>query len=88
MDASLKVRNSLAAPVLGGEVRLSRGTALLVPQGPMDLERVAEAAPEDDLVQKAFTVLTRKDGAAKQLARPQASPQPGPSKYSLGGLPC
>lgn len=54
-------------------MRLSRGTAQMVPQGSLDLEGPAKAGQEEDLVQKAFTVLTRKDGIAKQLTKRQAS---------------
>ena len=47
---------------------------MLVPQGgALDSEKPAEPAQEDDLVQKAFTVLNRKDVIARQLAKPQAS---------------
>ena len=72
----MQVRNSLAQPVLGGDVRLSRGTAVLAPQGGLEAERAppGQSQKEDDLVQKAFTVLSRKEGLAKQLAKPQVSP--------------
>ena len=71
LDASLRVRHSLGAPILGGDVRLSRGTALLTPQGAADMDKSALAQKQDDFVQKAFAVLSRKDGIAKQLAKPQ-----------------
>ena len=70
----MQVRNSLAQPVLGGDVRLSRGTAVLAPQGGLEVERAPPGQKEDDLVQKAFTVLSRKEGLAKQLAKPQVTP--------------
>ncbi len=34
MDAGLKLQNSLTAPAVGGDVRLSRGVASLLPGGP------------------------------------------------------
>ena len=72
LDASLQMRGSLTQPIVGGSVRLSRGVAMLVPQATAEVKEAPEPAPkEGDLVQKAFTVLTRKDGLAKQLSRPQ-----------------
>ncbi len=32
LDASLKLDRSLTQPIVGGDVRLSRGTAFLMPQ--------------------------------------------------------
>ncbi len=34
LDAGLKLQNSLTAPAVGGDVRLSRGVASLMPGGP------------------------------------------------------
>ena len=34
LDAGLKLQNSLTAPAIGGDVRLSRGVASLMPGGP------------------------------------------------------
>lgn len=74
LDASLRLRNSLFQPVLGGDVRLSKGTAMLVPQGAgADSGRTLEARKEDDLVQKAFGVLTQKQGLQEQPEEPQVS---------------
>jgi len=77
LDASLRVMNSLARPVVGGDVRLSRGTAMLAPHGQVGVGEADRGArppsKEGDLVQRAFTVLTRKDGLAKQLAKPQVT---------------
>lgn len=65
MDASLRVRNSLTQPVVGGDVRLSRGTATLAPQaGPTDSDRASEPARDGDLFARAFTALSRQDAAA------------------------
>lgn len=65
------MRNSLTSPVLGGDVRLSRGALMLTPQGTADVEKPGEPQKEDDLVQKAFATLSRKEGIAKQLAKPK-----------------
>ena len=74
LDASLRMRNSLAQPVVGGDVRLSKGTAMLVPQGAgAESGRALEVRKEDDLVQKAFGVLTQKEGLAEQAGELQVS---------------
>ena len=76
LDASLKVDRSLAQPILGGDVRLSRGTAFLLPQGGgpgggggggasergASADRAADA--EASIVSKAFTALTARKGTS------------------------
>ncbi len=74
LDASLKVDRSLTQPILGGDVRLSRGNAFLLPQGggPGNggaaseragaADRAADA--EANLVSKAFTALTARKGTS------------------------
>ena len=87
LDAGLKLHNSLTAPLIGGDVRISRGVASLLPGGPSapgsgggsgsgsaqpgggELGEMRARARENDLVLKAFTVLTRKDALARQLSR-------------------
>ena len=85
LDAGLKLLNSLTAPSIGGDVRISRGVASLMPGGPSapgngsgsgssgqpghELSEMRARARENDLVLKAFTVLTRKDALARQLSR-------------------
>ena len=83
LDASLKLLNSLTAPSIGGDVRISRGVASLMPGAPQapgssgggssqaggELPEMRARAREHDLVLKAFKVLTRKDALARQLSR-------------------
>lgn len=85
LDAGLKLQNSLTAPAVGGDVRLSRGVASLMPGGPSPPGSSGSSsgagqpssgaasdggrARETDLVFKAFTVLTGKDALARQLSR-------------------
>ena len=64
----------------GGDVRVSRATAMLVSQGQGAVGEGSgqEARPfntskEADLVQHAFTVLTRKDRRVKQQSTPLVS---------------
>ena len=73
LDASLKVDRSLTQPILGGDVRLSRGTAFLLPQGggPGNGSGASERAGEADraeaeanIVSKAFTALTARKGTS------------------------
>ena len=86
LDAGLKLLNSLTAPSISGDVRISRGVASLMPGGPSapgsgsggsgasaqpgnELAEMRARARENDLVLKAFTVLTRKDALARQISR-------------------
>ena len=73
LDASLKVDRSLTQPILGGDVRLSRGAAFLLPQGggPGNSGGASERAgaadradAEANLVSKAFTALTARKGTS------------------------
>lgn len=58
------MRNSLAQPIVGGDIRLSKGTAMLIPQGAgPETNKMMDAHKEDDLVQKAFSVLTQREAA-------------------------
>ena len=60
-------------PILGGNVRLSKGTAMLIPQGAAaESSRALEASREDDFVQKAFSAITQKDGLPDELEPSQA----------------
>ena len=94
LDAGLKLLNSLTAPSIGGDVRISRGVASLMPGGPSapgsssggssqmtgELGEMRARSRENDLVLKAFTVLTRKDALARQLSRLDVQ-QAGPWLY-------
>lgn len=78
LDASLKLDRSLTQPIVGGDMRFSRGTAFLFPQGGQ-AERSTVAGGgaalsggergrtvlNSSMVSKAFTALTaRKDGGS------------------------
>ena len=58
-------------------MRLSKGTAMLIPQGTgPESSRAMDASKEDDFVQKAFSAITHKEGLpeqpeASQVCRPQ-----------------
>ena len=74
LDASLKVDRSLTQPILGGDVRLSRGTAFLLPQGggpgnggggaSERADAADRADAEASIVSKAFTALTARKGTS------------------------
>jgi len=69
-DASLKVRHSVAEPVVGGSVRLSRGVALLQPQAPPAPDGGAAAtAREARRLLPAFSALARRDSLSRSLSR-------------------
>ena len=73
VDASLKLAHALGAPAVSGDLRLSRGTAYLMQQSGTSSTSITQATPQADrdadLVLKAFSVLARKDGFARQLSR-------------------
>lgn len=102
LDAGLKLLNSLTAPSISGDVRISRGVASLMPGGPSapgsgsggsgasaqpgnELAEMRARARENDLVLKAFTVLTRKDALARQISRMDMQ-QVGPDMSFLACL--
>lgn len=75
LDAALKLDRSLTQPIVSGEMRFSRGTAFLSPQGGQADRAGASGAQgasergrtvlDSSVVSKAFTALTaRKDGSS------------------------
>lgn len=69
-DASLKVRHSVVEPVVGGNVRFSRGVALLQPQAPPASDGAAsDTASEARRLLPAFSALARGDGLTRSLSR-------------------
>ena len=44
---------------------------MLTPQNATELEKGSDTQKQDDFVQKAYTVLSRKDGIAKKLTQTQ-----------------
>ncbi len=84
LDARVSVRGAASAPIIGGWVRFSRGTAYLLPQGvaatpaaeaavtpPMGAAATAGGAAEAELVERAFSALK----AGRLRAAAAASPQ-------------
>lgn len=69
-DASLKVRHSVVAPVVGGNMRFSRGMASLQPQAsPAADGGAGETASEARRLLPAFSVLARGDSLPRSLSR-------------------
>eukprot|EP00884_Botryococcus_braunii_P001433 jgi/Botrbrau1/11290/Bobra.0038s0056.1 len=84
LDASIKLRNSLLAPVVGGDLRFSRGVASMIPPatsggssstaasvGASEVGAGDRKRSDSDLLRRAFTVLTNSTDSrlARQLAR-------------------
>ncbi|KAK9840821.1 hypothetical protein WJX81_007219 [Elliptochloris bilobata] len=69
-DASLKVRHSVMEPVVGGNMRFSRGVASLQPQAPPEPDGgAADTASEARHLLPAFSALARSDGLSRSLSR-------------------